>query len=114
MHNIRTASVSMRGSLFSSGEMVGSVYFMVSGEKCMMTCISSNVVLYGASFVVHSSSGMVRIVIVSWFSFAARRAQCMAFCIFSLLCGWAYPLSSHLCLKAIPRDPNMESLWNGE
>jgi hypothetical protein len=74
MHNIRTASVSMRGSLFSSGGMVGSVYLMVSGRKCMMTCVSSNIVFCGVSFVVHSSSGMVRIVIVSWFSFAARRA----------------------------------------
>jgi hypothetical protein len=114
MHSICTASVSMRGSLFSSGAMVGSVYIMVSGGKCMMMCVSSNVVLYGASFVVHSSSGMVRIVIVFWFSFAARRAQCMAFCIFSLLCGWAYPLFRHLCLKAVPLDPNMESLWKGE
>jgi hypothetical protein len=70
--------------------------------------------LYGVSFVVHSLSGMVRIVIVSWFSLAARWAQCMAFCKFSLLCGWAYPLSCHLCIKAVPLDPNMESLWNGE
>jgi hypothetical protein len=38
----------------------------------------------------------------------------MAFYVVSLLCGWAYPLSSHLCLKVIPLDPNMESLWNGE
>jgi hypothetical protein len=114
MHNIRTASVSARGSLFSSGDMVGSVYIMVSGGKCMMTCVSSNIVLYGVSFVVHSSSSMVRMVIVSWCSFAARRAQCMAFCMFSLLCRWAYPLSVHLCLKAVPLDPNMESLWNGE
>ena len=29
MHNICIASVSMRGSLFSSGGMVGSVYIMV-------------------------------------------------------------------------------------
>jgi hypothetical protein len=65
MHNIRTASVSMRGSLFSSGGMVGSIYMMVSGRKCMITCVLSNIVLYGASFVVHSSSGMVRMVIVS-------------------------------------------------
>jgi hypothetical protein len=86
MHNIRTASVSMRDSLFSSGGMVGFVYIMVSGGKCMVTCVSSNMVLYGASFVVHSSSGMVRIVIVFWFSFAARRAQCMAFVCF-LYCG---------------------------
>jgi hypothetical protein len=50
MHIIRTASVSMHGSLFSSGGMIGSVYIMVSGGKCMMTCVSS---------------GMVRIVIVS-------------------------------------------------
>jgi hypothetical protein len=64
----------MRGSLFSLGGMVGSVYIMVSGGKCIMTCVSSNIDLYGVSFVVHSSSGMVRIVIVSWFSFAARRA----------------------------------------
>jgi hypothetical protein len=74
MHNIRTASVLMRGSLFSLGGMVGSVYIILSGGKCMMTCVSSNIVLYGASFVVHSSFGMVRIVIVSWFSFVARRA----------------------------------------
>jgi hypothetical protein len=99
MHIIRTASVSMHGSLFSSGGMIGSVYIMVSGGKCMMTCVSS---------------GMVRIVIVSWFSFVARQAQCMAFCMFFLLCGWAYPLLIHLCLKAMPLDPNMESLWNGE
>jgi hypothetical protein len=87
---------------------------MVSGEKCMVTCLSSNVVLYGASFVVHSSSGMVKIVIVFWFSFAVRRAQCMAFCMFSLSWGWAYLLLSHLCLKAIPLDPNIEFLGNGE
>jgi hypothetical protein len=110
MHNILTASVSMRGSLFNLGGMVGSVYIMVSGGKCMMTCVSLNIVLYGASFVVHSSSGMVSIVIMSWFALIARRAQCMACCIFSLLCGWAYPFSSHLCLKAVPLDPNMESL----
>jgi hypothetical protein len=114
MHNICTTSVSMRGFLFSSGGMVGSVYIMVLGGKYMMTCISSNIVLYGASIVIHSSYGMVRIVIVSWFSFAVSWAQCMVFCIFSLLCGWAYPLSSHFCLKAIPLDPNMESFWNGE
>jgi hypothetical protein len=89
IHNIHTASVSIRGSLFSSGGMVGFEYVMVLGGKCMMTCVSSSIVLYGVSFVVHSSFGMVRIVIVSWFSFAARRAQCMAFCVFSLLCGWA-------------------------
>jgi hypothetical protein len=57
-------SVSMRGSLFSSGGMVGSLYVMVPGRKWMLTCVSSNLVLYGVSFFVHSSSGMVRIVIV--------------------------------------------------
>jgi hypothetical protein len=31
----------------------------------MMTCVSSNIILYGVSFVVHSSSSIVRIVIVS-------------------------------------------------
>jgi hypothetical protein len=74
MHNIHTASVSMRGFVFSSGGMVGSVYIMVSGGKCMITCVLSNIVLYGASFVVHSSSGMVSMVIVFWLSFAARQA----------------------------------------
>jgi hypothetical protein len=44
MHSIHTASVSMRGSLFSSGGMVGSEYIIVSGGKCMMTCVSSNAV----------------------------------------------------------------------
>jgi hypothetical protein len=104
----------MRGSLFNSGGMVGSVYIMASTGKCMMTCVSSKIVMYGASFVVHSSTGMVRVVTVPWFSFVARRAHCMAFGMFSLLCGWAYPFPSHLCLKAVPLDPNMESLWNGE
>jgi hypothetical protein len=64
MHSILMGSVSMRGSLFSSGGMVGSLYVMVPGRKWMLTCVSSNLVLYGVSFVVHSSSGMVRIVIV--------------------------------------------------
>jgi hypothetical protein len=61
------ASVSIRGSLFSSGGMVGFVYVMVSGAKCILTCVSSNLVLYGVSFVVHSSSGIVRMVMVFWF-----------------------------------------------
>jgi hypothetical protein len=113
-HIICRASVSMRGSLFSLGGIGGFVYIMLSGVKCVMTCVSSNMVLYGVSFVVHSLSSMVRIMIMSWFSFAARRAQCMAFYIFYLLCGWTYPLSSHLCVKAIPLDSNMESFWNGE
>ena len=65
MHSICTTSVSMYGSLFSSRGMVGFEYIMVSGGKCMMTCVSSNKVLYGMSFVVQPSSGMVRIVIVS-------------------------------------------------
>jgi hypothetical protein len=76
------ASVSMRGSLFNSGGMVGSVYVMVFGAKCILTCVSSNLVLYGVSFVVHSSSGIVRMVMVSWFSCAASLAQYMAFCRF--------------------------------
>jgi hypothetical protein len=59
------ASGSMQGSLFSFGNMVGFVYVMVSDVKCMLTCVSSNLVLYGVSFVVHSLSGIVRIVIVS-------------------------------------------------
>jgi hypothetical protein len=74
IHKIRTVDVSMRGSLLSSGGMVDSEYIMVSSGKCMTTCVSLNIVLYGVSFVVHSSSGMARMVIVSWFSFAARRA----------------------------------------
>jgi hypothetical protein len=114
MHIICRVSVLMRGSLFSSGGIVGSVYFMLSGVKCKMTCISLKDVLYGVSFVVHSSSGIVRMVIVFWFSFAARHAQWMAFCMFSWLCGWAYPASIHLWEKAVPLDPNMEPLWNGE
>jgi hypothetical protein len=94
--------------------MVGFVYIIVSGGKWMMTCVSLKVVLYGVSFVVHSSSGMVRMVIVSWFSFVARWAQCIAFCVVSLLCGCAYPFPSHLCAKEVPLEPNMASLWKGE
>jgi hypothetical protein len=57
-------SISLQGSLLSSGGMVGSLYVMVPGRKWMLTYVSSNLVLYGVSFVVHSSLGMVRIVIV--------------------------------------------------
>jgi hypothetical protein len=58
-------SGSMRGSLFSSGGMFGFVYVMVIGVKYMLTCVYSNLVLYGVSFVVHSLLELVRIVIVS-------------------------------------------------
>jgi hypothetical protein len=61
MQSILIDVVSLRGSLLSSG---GSLYIMESGGKWMLTCVSSNLVLYGVSFVVHSLSGMVRIVIV--------------------------------------------------
>ena len=40
----------------------------------MLTCVSSNLVLYGVSFIVHSSLGMVRIIIVLEFSCAASLA----------------------------------------
>ena len=57
-------SVSLQGSLLNSGEMVGSLYVMGPGRKWMLTCVSSNLVSYGVSFIVHSLSRMVRIVIV--------------------------------------------------
>jgi hypothetical protein len=53
-----------RSVLLNSGGMVGSLYIMVFAGKYMFKCVSSNLVLYGASFVVHSSSGMVSMVIV--------------------------------------------------
>ena len=71
---MRSACDSRRGSLLSSGGMVGSVYVMESGGKYIITWVSSNIVLYGVSFVVHSSSGTVKMVIVSGFSFAASWA----------------------------------------
>ena len=80
----------------------------------MLICMSSNLVFYGVSFVVYSLSGMVRIVIVLGFYFAASRAQCMALCVFLLLCRCAYPIFCHLCEQAKPMDMNMESLLNGE
>jgi hypothetical protein len=55
MHSILIANASLRGSLLNSGGMVGSLYIMVFGGKWMLTCVSSNLVLYGVSFVVHSS-----------------------------------------------------------
>jgi hypothetical protein len=64
MQSILIDNVSLRGSLLSSGGMVGSLYVMVSSGKWMLTCVSSSLVLYGVSFVGHSSSGMVKIVIV--------------------------------------------------
>ena len=61
MHNMHSARVLIRGSLFSLGEIVGSMYVMESGRKYIMTWVSSNIVLYGVSFIVHSSLGIVRI-----------------------------------------------------
>ena len=87
MHKMRSACGSRRDSLLSSGDMVGFVYVTESGGKYMIIWVSSNEVLYGVSFVVQSSSGTVRMVIVSGFSYAARQAQCMAFYMFFLLCG---------------------------
>jgi hypothetical protein len=87
MQSILIDDASLRDSLLSSGGIVGSLYIMVSGGKCMLTCLSSNLVLYGVSFVVHSSLEMVRIVIVLGFSCVASQAQYMALCVFSLLCG---------------------------
>ena len=64
----------LQGECFNAGFLFSYVYFMLFGVKDMMTCVSSKEVLYGVSIVVHSSFGMVRMVIVFWFSFAARRA----------------------------------------
>ena len=65
MHKMRSTCGSRCGSLFSSGGMVGSMYVIESGRKCIITWVSLNKVLYGVLFVVHSSSGTVRMVIVS-------------------------------------------------
>jgi hypothetical protein len=99
IHSIMMASVSMRGSLFSFGGMVGSVYVMVFGVKCILTCVSSNLVLYGVSFVVHSLSGIVRIVIVSWFSCAVSLALCTWFFVGFLCCvgGHSHWFSIYVC-----------------
>ena len=45
---------------------------------------------------------------------AASRAQCIACWVISSLCGWAYPISCHLYWKAVPNDPKILSLMNGE
>jgi hypothetical protein len=39
MHSILMNSVSLQGSLLSSGGMVGSLYVMVSGMKWMLTSV---------------------------------------------------------------------------
>jgi hypothetical protein len=47
IHNILKAEGLMWGSFFNSGEIVGSIYIIVSGGKCIITCMSSNCVKYG-------------------------------------------------------------------
>jgi hypothetical protein len=37
----------MWGSLFNSNRIVGSTYFIASGKKCVITCMSSDCVEYG-------------------------------------------------------------------
>ena len=40
MHSTRMSRLSIRGSICSSGGIVGSSYVMVSALKCMLTCES--------------------------------------------------------------------------
>ena len=40
IHSIRMSRLSIRGSIRSSGGIVGSSYVMVSALKCVMTCES--------------------------------------------------------------------------
>ena len=55
----------------------------------------------------------IRVVVFGSF-LAARRAQCIACWVISMLGGWAYPIPFHLYWKAVPSDPKILSLANGE
>jgi hypothetical protein len=47
-------------------------------------------------------------------SLVARHAQCMVYCVESLVGGCVYPRLDHLCWKAAPPDPKMTSFGNGD
>ena len=59
-------------------------------------------------------SGITSIVMVSLSVLAANLAQCIACSVVSSLCGWGYPIPFYLYWKAIPNDPKILSLANGE
>ena len=53
-------------------------------------------------------------VVVFGLFLAARRTQCIACWVVSSLWGWAYPIPCHLYWNAVPSDPKILSLANGE
>jgi hypothetical protein len=59
-------------------------------------------------------SGMTSSVMVFGLFFVANLAKCIACWAISSLCGWAYPIPLHLYWKAVPSDPKILSLANGE
>ena len=59
-------------------------------------------------------SGVTSSVMLFGSFLAASLAQCIACWVVSSLCGWAYPIPFHLYWKAVPSDPKILSLANGE
>ena len=68
----------------------------------------------GVKFWYQFGSGMISMVAVNGSFFAASLAQWIALWASISLCGWAYPIPCHLCENALPMDPNILSLGNGE
>ena len=114
MHNIWMSRLSMRGSIRSSGDIVGSLYVMVSALKCVMMCETAKGPWWGWKLWYQLGLVVMSIVIVSGLFLAASRAQCRVCWVSCSVCAWAYPFPIHLCWNDVPIDPNTLSLGNGE
>ena len=91
IHNILMSRLYVRGSICSSGGIVGSSYVMVSTLKCVMTCESGKGFLWGLRFCYQFGSVVISIVIVSRLFWAASLAKWRVCSVSFSICGWAYP-----------------------
>ena len=82
--------------MLSFGGIVGSSYVIVSAAKWAIMCVSGNGPGYGLKFWYQFVSGEMIIVMLFGSSLAASRAQCIAYCRFVALLGWAKPTPFHL------------------
>ena len=133
-HRILIVSGSICGSLDSCG-FVGSSYLVVSASIWVITCVYGKGPKWGVKY--QFVSGVISMVVcertlysrqppkgtgvsiyhmvVEYGSyFVASLAQWIVFWASISLWGWAYPIPCHLCENALPIDPKILSLGNGE
>ena len=92
MHSTRMSRLSIRGSIRSSGGIVGSSYKMVSALKYVMTCDSRKIPSWKLRLF---GSIVISIVIVYGLFLAASLAQWRVCWVSFFVRGWAYSFLVH-------------------